>query len=280
MALKNNINDRENLSATKAGDIDEIKVVDEDCCLCGAPSIKENRNSKQDGKKKSKHKIRIPDRKSFGKRCRTFIQGGQQKGRNLFGRGRRISKEFGSTVIGTRPNTYRVRSQNNSSQINKPPVVVYEATHYTDRARRSRLAEDALFYEDTFEQTHLHGHVREESPKKLISILHKRAKIKRPSKRPSSLSQSPVVENCICLKYLNAQQKISMDLNAPNNTNKCQQMTKKISQQKIQRIKHPMRITLAIFLYRENEKSCFNKITIIITYSTIISFFLFLSFQL
>ena len=83
------------------------------------------------------------------------------------------------------------------------------AMQHRERARRSRLAEDALFYEDTFESSHIHGHIDEENPKSFLQILHKKSKSAKRTKTSSSSSRSPMAENCICLKYLNPQKKFN-----------------------------------------------------------------------
>ena len=149
---------------------------------------------------------------SLKKRCRLFIQGGQQRGKTLFRRGRRISKRLGGGFIGGRTNRYIMDSTtNNDGGIENSMCLTHamQSMKHKERVRRSRLAEDALFYEDTFESSHIHGHVEEENPKKsFLQILHKKSKSNKRNKA-SPFSQSPVAENCMCLKYLNPQNKLN-----------------------------------------------------------------------
>ena len=146
--------------------------------------------------------------RSLKKRCRLFIQGGRQRGKTLFRRGRRMSKRLGGSFISNRSNRY-IMGNSKGDDGNENSMCLTHAMQHRERARRSRLAEDALFYEDTFESSHIHGHVDEENPKSFLQILHKKSKSAKRTKTSSSSSQSPMAENCICLKYLNPQKKFN-----------------------------------------------------------------------
>lgn len=140
-------------------------------------------------------------------KCRQFIKGGHKRGKTLLGRGRRMTKKFGGNFISSRYRRYLVGD--NSETSTGVPTCMRQSMQHRERVRRSRLAEDALFYEDTFESSGIHGHVKEDTPKNFLQMLHKKSKSKPRSKRHSSTSShSPVVENCICLKYLNQQKNI------------------------------------------------------------------------
>jgi len=147
---------------------------------------------------------------SLKKRCRLFLQGGRQRGKTLFSRSRRISKRIGGSFIGSRSNRYTMGDSIDESGKENSMCLTHKIKPMKnkERARRSRLAEDALFYEDTFESSHMHGHVEEENPKSFLQILHKKSKSSK-RKKASPSTQSPIAENCICLKYLNPQKKFS-----------------------------------------------------------------------
>ena len=229
MALNFNNTSSNELVAEQQEDVEEIKVIENTIVtnLETGPTIQDS------GKDEIENFTKTPFSRgnysktaapSISRRCRLFIHGGQQRGRNLFRRGRRISKKFGCNFIGTRSSRYLVRNDNACNNRNytsgSESTCGQQPCLHGERARRSRLAEDALFYEDTFESSHIHGHVQEESPKSFLQILHKKSKSKGRTKPSSSLSESPAVENCICLKYLNPQKKFSSEDEYDNkNTN-------------------------------------------------------------
>ena len=219
MALKSDISVSDKLTAAKPTNIERIEVIDKD--------MDDNKicNSNQNCSVKYCEKVIFPSDEpekvttpSWGKRCRLFIQEGQECGKTLLGKGRRIKKKFGCGVMGDRADWYLVKNSNSVCRHEKP-ICLKRSKHFSDRARRSRLAEDALFYEDKFELTHLHGHVKEDSPKTFLQVLHKKSKSKKRLKRSSSYSHSPVLENCICLKYLNSQNNNDIEFNDQSNTN-------------------------------------------------------------
>jgi hypothetical protein len=227
MALKSNISSRSELTTEELENIEKIEAIDKP--FKEQETINLTLRCKDKGKIDDFAKVISPSCEptkvaapSLGRRCRLFLQGGQQRGKTLFGSGRRISKKLSCSFTGARSNRYLVGNNNNICQhhlTDGTSTCLTHSTHHRERARRSRLAEDALFYEDTFEAPHLHGHVKEESPKNFLQLLHRKSKSKRRTKRPSSLSQSPILENCICLKYLN-RQKVNTGLNAQNRTHR------------------------------------------------------------
>jgi len=150
---------------------------------------------------------------SLKKRCRLFIQGGRQRGKTLFRRGRRISRRLGGSFINNRSSRYTMDNFKRDDVNGNGMCLTHamQSMKHKERARRSRLAEDALFYDDTFESSHIHGHVEEENPKSLLQILHRKSKSsKRATSSPSS-SQSPSAEKCICLKYFKRQKKYNQE---------------------------------------------------------------------
>ena len=232
MALNSTNNSSNDLVAEQQEDVEEIKVIENtiETNVETEPTIPDSGKNAIDNLTNIKFpRVKSPKAAapSLSRRCRLFIHGGQQRGRNLFRRGRRISKKFGCNFTGTRSSRYLVRNNNacnNGTSTSGPESTQHgeRATCFKhgERARRSRLAEDALFYEDTFESSHIHGHVQEESPKSFLQILNKKSKSKGRTKPSSSLSESPAVENCICLKYLNPKKKFSSDDEYDNkNTN-------------------------------------------------------------
>ena len=217
MALKLNDSDNNEWTTEPPEDGEEIKVI-ENIVLSqketGSTQIHSGPNKVENFAKIEFPNLDSGKKKGFptlGKRCRLLIQGGQQRGKTLIGRGRRISKRFGSSLSGTRSNRYLVGNESIASK----GTCIKHSIQCRDRARRSRLAEDALFYEETFEASHLHGHVKEQSHKSLLQLLHKKPKSKGSTKRPS---QSPVLKNCICLKYLNRHKKLSSEEEAEKNS--------------------------------------------------------------
>jgi len=127
-----------------------------------------------------------------------------------------MSKRLGGSFISNRSNRY-IMGNSKGDDGNENSMCLTHAMQHRERARRSRLAEDALFYEDTFESSHIHGHVDEENPKSFLQILHKKSKSAKRAKTSSSSSQSPMAENCICLKYLNPQKKFNQGEESKSN---------------------------------------------------------------
>ena len=142
MALKSNKNDAEQMVHEKLEEVDEIKAVDEQCESNG--HVNGNKDTTE-GNEYKECRFRLLDRKSIGKRCRLFIQGGQQRGKQLLGRSKGISKGFSCHLVGARSNSYLVGGGGNPCY-NIPCAKSKSTTKSSNlRARRSRLAEDALF---------------------------------------------------------------------------------------------------------------------------------------